>query len=152
MLPLLIAYQNYMKMATKGVKAVKVILFIIVLILSIVSLAGSVGAKTTPKGKIVLTLCIILFLMTLCLPALSMLESNTKVIISLLIYFTIALVTTILAHKNSKEINNKASNNTKRSTTGIVVVVGIYLLAGIYLLYLTHDYGVKNWAKQGYFI
>lgn len=157
MFPLFMAYQKMFKLANKGAAVIKSLLFIILLILSIVSLAGAANSKSTSKGKGVLALAVFVFLITVCLPALEYvgIDTNQKVVITLVLYLTLALTMTILSYQNSDSLKDtkekKQSDNTKRAATGIVVLVSIYLIGGIYCFYMG-DAGVKNWAKQGYFV
>jgi hypothetical protein len=156
MFPLFMAYRKLFKLATAGASVVKAILFLILLILSIVSLAGAANSKSTGKGKGVLALTVFIFLITLCLPAMEMIgiDTNQKVMMVLVVYLALALTTTIMAYENSKLVSGKEkkqSDNAARSATGIVVLTSLYLIGGAYLFYMA-DAGVKNWARQGYFV
>jgi energy-coupling factor transporter transmembrane protein EcfT len=128
-------------LADTGNKIIKIIFFIILLILSIVSMSGASGG--------VLALTIIVFIMTIILPFKNKigLNTNIKVISFLSLYFILALTITILASR--KKDDNKPK--TKRSSTGIVVIISIYFLGSIYAFFMA-DAGVKSWSRDNYFL
>ena len=73
-----------------------------------------------------------------------------------MLYWILALIITILAYKNSNEIKNKPTeitpaNNTKRSITGVVVLIGLYLLI-VLILFNTGDYTSRKWVKDNFFL
>ncbi len=128
-------------LADTGNKIIKTILFIILLILSIVSMSGASGG--------VLALTLIVFIMTLLLPFKNKigLNTNIKVISFLALYFILALTITILASRK-KETNKP---KTKRSSTGIVVILSIYFLGSIYAFFMG-DAAVRSWSRDNYFL
>ena len=102
-----------------------------------------------------LALSVFIFLMTLGLLVIGKSGSNTKVILYLIVYFILALMTTIFEYQNintlEDEEEKKQAKNSARSTTGIVVLVGIFMLGSIYAFKMA-DGGTNLWARENYFL
>ena len=143
-------------MADTVIMVVKIILFIIVLILSIISLAGASKSKSTGKGKGVLALSVFIFLMTLGLLVIGRIGgTNTTVILYLIVYFILALLSTIFQYQNIDVLEDdeekKQAKNSARSTTGIVVLIGIFMIGGFWVFKMS-DAGAKMWGQENYFL
>lgn len=142
----------------KANTALKSIFYFILVILSIVLLSGASKAQTTPKGKVVLTFSVFIFLITLALPFISRagINTNQKVLMFYGAYFLLAIITTIIAHKNSAELQKakakgnvlKGATDAKRSATGIVVILGLFLFIVTPMLFFMFDAGVNYWARN----
>jgi len=130
-------YGTAFNIANKATKVLCGIVYLIVFILSIVMLVGSTYGTETSKGKTVISLTVITFILILAVPIMlkfKIINTPVKVTVYTLIIFILSLIISILSSQNNKELNNKGKMNlASQGSIGITTLTGLTLITIIIL-------------------